>query len=171
MSEREPATVPSILRPLSTDEYDAPPRTLVQQRAIGTAAAANVESAKRLATPLGRYVESRRGTATGLLAMNESVGGTRYFEVPPEAAMDDDAAAAAFAGDGPVIDVQTHALDRRPPHLEGLRAKHLRALPSDGARLVERPRRCHGVLDSGVPALRVRRGRDRARQLSAPNNG
>ena len=93
LPDRKPAAVPSILQPLSTDEYDAPPRTPVQQRAVATAATANVESARRLAVPVGRYVESRRGTATGLLAMNESVGGTRYFEVPPEAAMDDDAAA------------------------------------------------------------------------------
>ena len=65
-------------------------------------------------TAAARYVESRRGTAAGLLAMNESVGGTRYFEVPPEAALDDDAAAAAFATDGPVIDVQTHWIADRP---------------------------------------------------------
>jgi predicted TIM-barrel fold metal-dependent hydrolase len=114
MPERGPSTVPSILQPLSTDEYDAPPRTPVQQRAVATVAAANVESAQRLAMPVGRYVESRRGTAAGLLAMNESVSGARYFEVPPEAALDDDAAAAAFAADGPVIDVQTHWIADRP---------------------------------------------------------
>ena len=86
----------------------------MQQRAVATAAAANAESAQRLALPVARYVESRRGTAAGLLAMNESVGGIRYFEVPPEAALDDDAAGAAFASDGPVIDVQTHWIADRP---------------------------------------------------------
>ena len=83
MPERGPSTVPSILQPLSTDEYDAPARTPVQQRAVATASAANVEWAQRLVLPVARYVESRRGTAAGLLAMNEPVGGTRYFEVPP----------------------------------------------------------------------------------------
>jgi uncharacterized protein len=107
------APVPSILRPLSNDEYDAPPRTEHQQQAVDAASRANVESARRLATPLGRYVESRRGTAAGLLAMNEAVG-ARYFEVPPEAGLDDDAAANAFVADGPVIDVQTHWIADRP---------------------------------------------------------
>ena len=114
MPDRGPSTVPSILQPLATDEYDAPPRTPLQQRAVETAATANAESARRLAIPVGRYVESRRGTASGLLAMNESVGGTRYFEVPPEAALDDAAATAAFPSDGPVIDVQTHWIANRP---------------------------------------------------------
>jgi hypothetical protein len=112
--ERGRSTVPSILQPLSTDEYDAPPRTPVQQRAVAAAAVANVASAQRLAIPVARYVESRRGTAAGLLAMNESAGGTEYFVVPPEAALESDAAAAAFASDGPVIDVQTHWIADRP---------------------------------------------------------
>src|SRR5689334_6786544 len=107
------AIVPSILRPLSTEEYDAPPRTASQQRALATAAASNVDAAQRLATPLARYVDSRRGTATGLLSMNEAAG-ARYFEVPPEAGMDDAAAAAAFESEGPVIDVQTHWIADRP---------------------------------------------------------
>jgi predicted TIM-barrel fold metal-dependent hydrolase len=113
MPDHLTSTVPSILRPLSTDEYDPPPRTEIQRRAVDTAAAANVETARRLQTPLGRYIESRRGTATGLLAMNEAVG-ERFFEVSPEAGLDDDAAAAAFVADGPVIDVQTHWIADRP---------------------------------------------------------
>jgi predicted TIM-barrel fold metal-dependent hydrolase len=106
-------SVPSILRPLSNDEYDAPPRTEQQQRAAGTAAERNAESARRVAAPLARYVESRRGTATGLLSMNDAVG-ARYFEVPPEAGLDDEAADAAFPSNGPVIDVQTHWIADRP---------------------------------------------------------
>ena len=39
----------------------------------------------------------------------------------------------------------------------------LASLPDDGARLVERPRRRDRVLHRGVPALRLRRGRDRVR--------
>ncbi len=113
MADDVPATVPSILCPLSTEEYDAPPRTEHQQRAVATAAEATVDAAHRLATPLARYVESRRGTAAGLLAMNDAIG-ERYFDVPPEASLDDDAANAAFVADGPVIDVQTHWIADRP---------------------------------------------------------
>jgi uncharacterized protein len=113
MPEHEMSSVPSILQPLSTDEYDPPPRTPLQRRAAGTAAATGVESSARVGTPVRAYVASRRGTATGLLSLNEAAG-DRYFEVPPEAALDDDAAAAAFASDVPVIDVQTHWIADRP---------------------------------------------------------
>lgn len=107
------SAVPSILRPLSTDEYDAPPRTEVQQRAIDTTAEASVDAARRVGRSLRGYVDGRRGTAAGLLSLNEATG-TRYFEVPPEAGLDDGAAEAAFASDGPVIDVQTHWIAQRP---------------------------------------------------------
>ena len=45
MAENVTSTVPSILRPLSTDEYEVPARTDLQQQALATAAAAGVESA------------------------------------------------------------------------------------------------------------------------------
>jgi predicted TIM-barrel fold metal-dependent hydrolase len=113
MADDVTESVPSILQPLSTDEYDPLPRTKLQQQATDTAAQAGTESADRLKTPVRAYVQSRRGTATGLLSLNDAAG-DRYFEVPPEATLDDEAAAAAFASDGPVIDVQTHWIADRP---------------------------------------------------------
>ena len=113
MPEDVTSTVPSILRPLSTDEYEAPARTDLQQQALATAAAAGVESAARVRRPVRVYVPSQRGTATGLLSLNAAAG-RQYFEVPPEAGLDEEAAAAAFASDGPVIDVQTHWVANRP---------------------------------------------------------
>lgn len=50
---------------------------------------------------------TRRGTAATLRALDVESGGG-FFEVSFEAELDDEAAAAAFAGSSPVIDVQTH---------------------------------------------------------------
>ena len=113
MAADQSVGVPSILQPLSTDEYDPLPRTELQQRAIHTTAGASVGAARRVGRPVRAYVESRRGTAAGLLSLNEAAG-KRYFEVPPEAGLDDGAADAAFPSDGPVIDVQTHWIAQRP---------------------------------------------------------
>jgi hypothetical protein len=105
--------VPSILQPLSTDEYAAPERTELQQRAVATTAATVEEAAARVGTTVRAYVPSQRGTAAGLRSLNEAAG-VEFFEVPPEAALDEEAAAEAFAPDGPVVDVQTHWIARRP---------------------------------------------------------
>ena len=113
MNVDKAAAVPSILQPLSTDEYAPPERTRVQQRAAATTADASVSAAEHEATSLRHYVESQRGTAAGLLSLNDAAG-ARYFEVPPEAGLDDAAAQQAFASDGPVIDVQTHWIADRP---------------------------------------------------------
>jgi hypothetical protein len=107
------ANIPSILKPLSTDEYRAPARTELQRRAVATAAATGPETAERVGTSVRAYVPSQRGTATGLRALNAAAGVT-YYDVPPEAALDEEAAAATFASDGPVIDVQTHWIADRP---------------------------------------------------------
>jgi predicted TIM-barrel fold metal-dependent hydrolase len=64
---------------------------------------------------LGAYWAGRRGTAAGLIALNGAYG-AEYFEIDSSAELDDAAAAAAFAGDGVVIDVQTHYVaDRCAP--------------------------------------------------------
>jgi uncharacterized protein len=110
---RDTTSVSSILQPLSTDEYDAPPRTEVQQRAANAASEAGADAAQRVGTTIRAYVPSQMGTAAGLLALNEAVG-ERYYELPPEAGIDEGAAAEAFASDGPVIDVQTHWIADRP---------------------------------------------------------
>jgi predicted TIM-barrel fold metal-dependent hydrolase len=104
---------PAILKPLGTEEYAPPPRTEIQQRAADAARDAGDVSARRLRTPLRRYWASRQGTAAGLLALNAAAG-ERYFDVPEQAALDDEAAEEAFASDGPVVDVQTHWIADRP---------------------------------------------------------
>ena len=114
MPNDAPPGVPSILQPLHTDEYLPLPRTELQQRAIDSAAEVSVDASQRVgARSLRSYVDSQRGTAAGLLSLNEAAG-ERYFELPPEAGLDDGAAQAAFAKDGPVIDVQTHWVAQRP---------------------------------------------------------
>jgi predicted TIM-barrel fold metal-dependent hydrolase len=125
-------TLPSILKPLATDEYAAPARTPVQREAANRAAAANVDAARHKGAALRSYVESQLGTATGLLAVNAAAG-VRYFEVPPEAGLDAAAAAAAFASDGPVIDVQTHWVADRPTlkYFESNVLKLFRAMAPD----------------------------------------
>ena len=61
--------VPSILQPLSNDEYVPPPRTQVQKQVVEATAEASVEASRRLATTLRSYVASQRGTAAGLFAL------------------------------------------------------------------------------------------------------
>ena len=105
--------VSAILQPLSTDEYAAPDRTEAQERAAHQAAAIGIDAAPRVGANARTYGESRRGTAAGLLAVNEAAG-ERYFDLPAEAALDDEAAVAAFSSGVPVIDVQTHWIADRP---------------------------------------------------------
>jgi predicted TIM-barrel fold metal-dependent hydrolase len=113
MSDERDPTLPSILKPLETDEYVAPKRTAEQTEAALRASAGNVHAAHRTGAQLEHYVPSQRGTATGLLSVNAATG-QRYFDLPPEAGLDEAAAKAAFAPDGPVIDVQTHWIADRP---------------------------------------------------------
>ena len=86
----------SLLAPRSTDEYDAP-----APRPADLRAAARLDSWSRDA------LATRRGTAATLRAIDAEAGGG-FYDVPPEAESDVDAADAAFAGRSPVIDVQTH---------------------------------------------------------------
>jgi uncharacterized protein len=113
MCPDEPAAVPSILQPLSNDEYSPPPRTELQKRAVDATTEASIDASHRLSKTLRSYVASQRGTAAGLLSVSEGAG-QRFFEISAEAGLDDDAAQAAFASDGPVIDVQTHWIADRP---------------------------------------------------------
>jgi hypothetical protein len=105
--------VSSILEPRHTDEYTAPRRTEVQQRAADRAAEKGIETAERVGVRARTYAASRRGTATSLLAVNEATG-QQYFDVPDEAAAEEEAAVATFASGTPVIDVQTHWIVQRP---------------------------------------------------------
>ena len=110
--------VSAILQPLSTDEYAAPDRTEAQERAAHQAAAIGIDAAPRVGANARTYGESRRGTAAGLLALNEAAG-ERYFELPAEAALDDEAAVAAFSSGG-AGDRRADPLDRRPADVEGI---------------------------------------------------
>jgi predicted TIM-barrel fold metal-dependent hydrolase len=111
--KHEPAPGTAILKPLATDEYLPPPRTEIQRRAADQAGDAGTESAHRVGQRVQAYWPSRRGTATGLLSLNQAAG-ERFFAVPPEAGLDDGAAEEAFESDGPVIDVQTHWIADNP---------------------------------------------------------
>ena len=131
MDEQE-QSVSSILRPLSTDEYAVPGRTEAEERATHRAATTGAEAARRVNASVRTYAESRLGTATGLLAVNEAAG-NRYFEVPPDAALDEATAVAAFTSGVPVIDVQTHWIADRPTlkEFQGTVFQTYRALEPD----------------------------------------
>jgi len=108
----EPATTP-LLAARVTDEYRPPTRTPLQRRAATRAEERSRRAAEAVGTSPARYRLSRRGTAAGLAALNAEAGDT-FFDVFPEAELDEAAAAAAFASDGPVIDVQTHWIADQP---------------------------------------------------------
>jgi predicted TIM-barrel fold metal-dependent hydrolase len=113
MSKRPNPPGTAILEPLATDEYRPPPRTEVQRRAADAADDSGADSARRVNQRIQAYWPSRRGTATGLLSLNDAAGGN-FYEVPPEAAVDVAAAEEAFLSDGPVVDVQTHWIADNP---------------------------------------------------------
>jgi hypothetical protein len=99
-----------LLAARSTDEYaPLPPSTAVRE-----AAARFGERVEVLAPKLGLdqadHVFDRRGTATALRALDTAHGGG-YFPLDEATETDADAAAAAFSGTAPVIDVQTHFID------------------------------------------------------------
>jgi hypothetical protein len=112
MADEEPE-LPSIVRRLSTDEYEAPPLDASQRKAQVDLIAGGPEAAKRVNRPLADYWSSRLGTAAGLRALN-GVAGQECYIVPPEAELDQAAADDALGGDQLVIDVQTHYMADRP---------------------------------------------------------
>ncbi len=67
-------------------------------------------SARALGVDLADYADDRRGTAATLRAIDEAHGGG-FFDLDEATERDEAAAAAAFGGDGPVVDVQTHLVD------------------------------------------------------------
>jgi uncharacterized protein len=99
-----------LLAAKSTDEY-AP---LPPSAAVREAAARFGERVEILAPKLGLaeadHAFDRRGTATALRALDTAHGGG-YFPLDETTETDEDAAAAAFSGTAPVVDVQTHFID------------------------------------------------------------
>jgi hypothetical protein len=96
--------LPAFLQSLHTDEYEPRPPSDQQARVAELAYAQTEEG---LRTSDERFWGSRRGTAAGLLALNEEFG-AEFYAVPREATTDQEAADEALGGDQVVIDVQTH---------------------------------------------------------------
>ena len=99
--------VPPLLAARSSDEYEPMPLRRVDREVIDRATAAVQRAVPRLDLAPATWFAGRTGTAATLLAMN-AAHGAAFYDVSPDAATDPDAADAAFAANGPVIDVQTH---------------------------------------------------------------
>ncbi len=99
-----------LLRGYATDEYVSPPAPARTVRAAWEAAASVEAMAERAGRPPEEMAQQRRATAVSLRALDAAWGGG-FFVVPEEAVHDDEAAWAAFGGDAPVVDVQTHLVD------------------------------------------------------------
>src|SRR5436305_1256984 len=69
-----PMNVSTVLGRADTDEYVAPKLDRTQQEAIHRAAHMAHVHAPRLASSSADYASSRRGTASGLVALNEAFG-------------------------------------------------------------------------------------------------
>lgn len=103
-------SVPPLLRRASSDEYAPLPWTPRDRRALTELGRSLPERARIVGMSAQEYRFDRRGTASTLQALDAAHGGG-FFDVPEAAAFDLAAAEAAFAGAGPVVDVQTHLVD------------------------------------------------------------
>jgi predicted TIM-barrel fold metal-dependent hydrolase len=95
---------------LSSDEYAPLPLHARDRRARARVNELIGATAGRLGLRDPAYAVDRRGTAATLRAIDEA-NGCGFFEVPDRALHETEAADAAFGGDAPVIDVQTHLVD------------------------------------------------------------
>ncbi len=102
-----PLAPPTLLRPLHSDEYRAPPLGPRDRRALAWAEALATRGAARLGSDPAAYRAGRTGTAAALLAIDRASEGG-FYDVSELATRDPDAAHAALGGDELVIDVQTH---------------------------------------------------------------
>jgi predicted TIM-barrel fold metal-dependent hydrolase len=117
-------TVPSLLRPRSSDEY-APVPWDDRVRRAATLAVDRLD-AHALAS------DDRRTTATVLRALDQVAGGG-FYPLPVEAEQDLAVADDVFAATGPVVDVQTHLIDPARWHGAGADALagYLRMVDAD----------------------------------------
>jgi len=99
-----------LLAAKSTDEYAPLPESPVLREAGARFAERVALLAPKLGLSAGDHAFDRRGTATALRALDAAHGGG-YFAVDEAAETDEDAAASAFSGRAPVVDVQTHFID------------------------------------------------------------
>jgi hypothetical protein len=102
--------VPPLLRRRSSDEYPPLPYRPADHRALADAATTIGDAARRLRLAAPDLAHDRRGTAATLRAIDAAHGGG-FYAVPERAVHELEAADDAFAGDLPVIDVQTHLVD------------------------------------------------------------
>jgi hypothetical protein len=99
-----------LLAAQSTDEYaPLPPSAAVREAAARFADRVEV-LAPKLGLARADHAFDRRGTATALRALDTAHGGG-FFPLDEATETDEDAAAAAFSGTAPVVDVQTHFID------------------------------------------------------------
>ncbi len=115
MAGRSPlgAPLPLVLQRRHTDEFRPAPYSEGEARAVREVLGAVPRAAARTGLGEHDYAASRRGTAAGLLALNEAHGAP-FYQVPAEAALDEEAAREAFRGNEVVVDVQTHFMADRP---------------------------------------------------------
>jgi predicted TIM-barrel fold metal-dependent hydrolase len=104
--------VPQVLRRLHTDEFDAVPYDARLRRVALSAKDRMPDLARRLNVALAPFAFDRRSTALSLELLNQAHG-DRFYALERDAATDEAAAAASFAGRTPVIDVQTHIIDEK----------------------------------------------------------
>ena len=102
-----PPRLPLVLQRRSNDEYTPQPHHPLNLPVVARIRAEGPDNAARLSMSLSDYWSSRQGTAAALRALDEAWGGG-FYNVPPEAALDRDAADGRLGGDQLVIDVQTH---------------------------------------------------------------
>ena len=98
---------PLFMQQRSTDEYRPRRYSDADGRVLRRIAADATDTSERTGSAARALVESRRGTAIGLRALNAEWG-AQFFEVPEEATVDPTTADHVFSGPEVVIDVQTH---------------------------------------------------------------
>ncbi len=104
--------LPLFLQQLSTDEFAPRPYSSTVRRVVEKVWAQGPSLAARLSVSTADYWSSRQGTATALREIDQAWGGG-FYKVPPEAALDKDAADAALGGNQLVFDIQTHYVSDR----------------------------------------------------------
>jgi predicted TIM-barrel fold metal-dependent hydrolase len=105
----DPVTSP-LLAPKSTDEYDPLPLSPADREAASRFGERVATIAPKLGLTQADHAFDRRGTAAALRAIDAAHGGG-FYPLDEATETDEQAAAAAFAGSAPVIDVQTHFID------------------------------------------------------------
>ncbi len=99
-----------LLARRSTDEFAPLPATAADREAEASVAERVFTVAAKLGASASEHLLDRRGTAIALRAIDAAHGGG-FYPIDEAAEWDAEAAASAFAGGAPVVDVQTHLID------------------------------------------------------------